>query len=157
RLRVLLVILVLVVAGLVGQRLHVFGSSASNTQSLSATEARAAEAELRLATAPASYRRTRCPSPHAICFQSKRPLVSRSAAAALALVRSFGLSLRDVAPFNCGGLPPVYRGRHLMGALYGCGGFASLGRFVAFFSVTSMNSDCRALRPHVNTQVQIGI
>ena len=36
-------------------------------------------------------------------------------------------------------------------------GVASLGRFVASFSATSSNSDCRALRKTVGTHVQINI
>jgi len=72
-------------------------------------------------------------------------------------VRRFGLPLRDVGPLPCQNAPPVYRGRHLMGVLLGCMGVASLGRFVASFSVTSSNSDCRALRKTVGTHVQINI
>jgi hypothetical protein len=155
----LVVLLAVGVAGFVAQRLDLFDSSSSSSSpALSSEDARAAQAELERATVPPSYRRaTPCASATTICFNSSQPLAAGSTSGTLALIQSFGLPVTNIALFNCGGPPPNYRGRHLMGAIYGCGGIGSLGRFVSFFSVTSMDSDCRALRPHVGTHVEFGV
>lgn len=158
RLRVLLVILGVLVAGLVAQRAGLLPSSNSSTQTLSPAEAREGRALLARATPPPSYaRETTCAAATSICFASTRPLQPMSESGALQIVRSFGLPFRDIATLPCQNNPPVYRGSHLMGVLLGCMGVASLGRFVASFSVTSSNSDCRALRKTVGTHIQIDI
>jgi hypothetical protein len=156
QLRVLLLVLAVLVVGLVAQRLHLFGSASSETKPpLSARDARSAELELRKATVAPSFGPEPCSSAP-VCFRSKRPLNPMSRAGAVALVKGF-LPLTNLTPLSCDAPAPRFRGRHLFAASTSCLGVGSLGRFVAFFAVRSMNSDCRRYASLVGTHITLSV
>lgn len=158
RLQVLLGVLVLLVALFVAGRLHLFGSSSNAPKPpLSPAETQAAEQRLNAAQTVPSYEPKPCAlSSPGICFHSRRPLQPMSKEAALHLAQKF-LPLTDLRPEDCEARPPHYRGRHLFAATASCIGVASLGKFIASFSVLSINSECRREKRLVGTDLNINV